>query len=101
MKDHYLPREYITLPKVHLQRHGDQVSVTYHQTGHQTVIASEDFAAAAIDGWAIHMLATERRIAQAVAIEREACAAVVERHQTGGSYNIRPSLAAAIRERKP
>ena len=99
MKDHYQPREYITLPKVHLQRHGDMVSVTYHQTGHQTVIASEDFSAAAIDGWAIHMLATERRIAEAVAAEREACAMECEAWYRDDE--TAQKCATSIRERKP
>jgi len=39
--------------------------------------------------------------AQQVAAERERCAWIVENHNCGSSYYIRPSLAAAIRATLP
>ena len=101
--DKYLPREFITLPTVDIERRGDRIVITAHKTGQQAVIAATEFEAAALDGWCISLLEQARAIDD----EREACAAacdaLVHAYDHGGNKYRRPAhaehCAAVIRAR--
>lgn len=104
MTDHYLPssRNALTLDTVDLERRGDTIIVTAHISGAQTVIACEEFAAAAVDGWCVNRLAmAQAAISYATDSAVEAVREVLREADSPLSYDAASAMQARIRERKP
>lgn len=119
--DKYLPssRNAITLDTVDIERRGDDLIITHHRNGSQGFVTIGAGEAAMMDQWAVAKLAYDRAqehidcaraIAEALRVEREACAAICDEAIAQiiagalagkSSIGMAALLAAAIRARKP